>query len=245
VDSFFAKSSERSGVVALRAVGLGVLLWFAASAGIAQTLDESAIIRGVDAAVKTRIDGIAAYTDTEHYRVFRGKDETHPVAEMVVKTAYRPDSGKSYDILSESGSAIISKFLLKPILETEKAINDPAKVSASWIVSANYEMKLKSGSPVQQDGRDCWALAIKPKREAPNLIEGTLWVDAKDFTIVRLEGQSSKSPSFWSGPANVMRQYAKISGFAEATHARAESVGFMVGRTVITIEYEGYQIQTR
>jgi hypothetical protein len=221
------------------------LLWFAAGAGIAQTLDETTIVRGVDAAVKTRIDGIANYTDTEHYKVFRGKDETKSVAEMVVKTTYRPDSGKSYEILSESGSSLVQKFLLRPILETEKAINDPAKVSASWIVSANYEMKLKTGSPVQQDGRDCWALAIKPKREASNLIEGTLWVDAKDFTIVRLEGQSSKSPSFWSGPANVMRQYAKISGFAEATHARAESVGFMVGRTVITIDYEGYQIQTR
>lgn len=220
-------------------------LWFASGAAIAQTLDESAIIRGVDAAVKTRIDGIAAYTDTEHYKVFRGKDETHSVAEMVVKTTYRPDSGKSYEILSENGSSIISKFLLRPLLDNEKAINEPGKVAASWIVSANYEMKLKSGSPVMQDERECWALAIKPRRQAPNLIEGTLWVDAKTFRIVRLEGQSSKSPSFWSGPAHVARQYVDIAGFAEATHARAESSGFMVGRTVLTIDYEGYQIQTR
>ena len=232
-------------MVALQAVGFGVLLWFASGAAIAQALDESEIIRGVDAAVKTRVDGIAGYTDTEHYKVFRGKDETHPVAEMVVKTTYRPDSGKSYEILSENGSAIISKFLLKPLLDNEKAINEPGKVAASWIVSANYDMKLKSGSPVVQDGRECWALAIKPRREAPNLIDGTLWVDVKNFKIVRLEGQASKSPSFWSGPAHVSRQYADIGGFAEATHARAESSGFMVGRTVLTIDYEDYQIQSR
>ena len=207
-------------------------------------MDNATAIRNIDAAVKARIDHIAGYTDTEHYKVFRGKDETNPVAEMVVKTTYRAGSGKNYQVLKHSGSGVLYKFLLQPMLASETDINNPAKVGASLIVSANYDMQLKPGGPVQQDGRTCWALAIVPRRKAPNLIEGTLWVDAADFTIARLEGVTSKSPSIWSEPARVMRQYVKVDGFPEAIHARGESDSFF-GKAVITIDYEGYQIQSR
>jgi hypothetical protein len=91
----------------------------------------------------------------------------------------------------------------------------------------------------------CWELAIKPRRKAPNLIDGTLWVDANDFSIARLEGLSSKNPSLWSGPAHVMRQYTEIDGFAMATHARAESDSMFLGKIIVTIDYADYRIQTR
>jgi hypothetical protein len=95
------------------------------------------------------------------------------------------------------------------------------------------------------DDRDCLALAISPKSKAPNLIEGTLWVDAKDGTIVRLEGTASQSPSIFTGPAQVMRQYVNVNGFGMATQARAVSDSFLLGRTIVTIEYRDYQIQLR
>ncbi len=223
---------------------LPALLIATARMATGQQPDNATAIRKIDAAVKWRVDHIAEYTDTEIYKVFRGKDETHPVAEMKVKTTYRPETGKNYQILSESGSGILLKFLLHPLLENEKEINDPAKVSASWIVSANYDMQLKPGGPVQQDGRECWVLSIVPHHKAPNLINGTLWVDTKDFTVVRLEGETSKSPSFWASAAQVMRQYADIDGFSQATHARAESSS-LFGKAVVTIDYEGYQIQSK
>lgn len=230
-----------------RALRTSVILACAAllcAAAHTQQVDNDTAIRGIDAAVWARIDHLAGYTDTETYKVFRGKDEMHPVAEMRVKTTYQHDSGKNYDVLSHGGSSILYKFLLHPLLDAEKDINNPAKVDASLIVSRNYDMQLKPGGPMQQDGRECWALAITPRRKSPNLIQGTLWVDAKDFTIVRLEGVTSKSPSFWAAPAHVMRQYVKVEGFPEATHARAESDSFF-GKAVVTIDYQDYQIQSR
>jgi len=41
------------------------------------------------------------------------------------------------------------------------------------------------------------------------------------------------------------RQYANVSGFAEATHARAVTNSFMFGETIVKIDYQDYQIQTR
>jgi hypothetical protein len=54
-------------------------------------MDAASVIQLVDAAVKARIDHIAAYSVTEHYAVYRGKDETHPAAEMTVRTEYKAE----------------------------------------------------------------------------------------------------------------------------------------------------------
>jgi hypothetical protein len=210
---------------------------------LAQQPDPAAVVRGVDAAVKARLDRIASYTVTEHYAVYRDNDEAHPAAEMTVKTTYRKDSGKSYAILSQSGSSLLRNFVLEPLLDHEKQINQPGAREASFFISANYAMQLKPGGIQPVDGRACLALAISPKRKAPNLIQGTLWVDALDYSIVRLEGTASKSPSLLTGPAQVMRQYARVSGFAQATHARAVSISPLFGQTVVTIDYRDYAIQ--
>ena len=203
--------------------------------------DPAAVIRHIDAAVLMRVNRIAGYTVTEHYAVFRGKDETHPVAEMTVKTTYRRQTGKSYQVLSAGGSALVRRLGLVPLLEDEQKINLPGNVEHAWIDSANYEMKLKPGTQIL-NGHVCLELAIHPKRKAPNLVEGSLWVDAKDYTIARLEGVASKAPSVFAGVTHMMREYDDVDGLAMATHARAESNTFLYGRTVVTIDYTGYHI---
>jgi hypothetical protein len=208
-------------------------------------MDAATVIQRVDAAVKARIDHVAAYTVTEHYAVYRGKDETHPAAEMTVRTEYKAETGKNYTILSQSGSGLIHKYVLAPLLDNEKTINLPGNRERSWFASANYEMQLKPGGVQRLDGRDCYALAIVPKHKAPNLIEGTLWVDAKDGSIARIEGTASQSVSVFTEPARVMRQYVSVNGYAMATHARAVSDSFLLGRTTVTIDYLDYQLQLR
>jgi len=210
-----------------------------------QSPDQTAIIRQVDAAVAARVDNILSFTDVEHYTVYRGDDETHPVAEMTVRDTYKKGVGKEYTVLSESGSGIILRFGLKPLIDNEKTINLPGNVEKSWFTSANYEMKLKAGGVQRINGRDCYVLAITPKGEAPNLIVGTLWADAKDGSLVQIEGVASKSPSAFAGTTHMMRQYANINGFAMAMHARAESTSLLFGRTVVTIDYSDYRLQLR
>src|SRR5208282_1272653 len=103
----------------------------------ARQLDESSVIQHIDAAVKARFDGIESFTVIEHYAVYRGNNEPYPMAEMTVKTLYQRDSGKSYTILSKSGSEIIQKMAFGQLLENEKRINQPGNREASWFTSAN------------------------------------------------------------------------------------------------------------
>jgi hypothetical protein len=205
--------------------------------------DEATIIRGVDAAVHHRVDSIAGYTVTESYKLFRGTGFTHPAAEMTVQTTYVREAGKSYKILSEDGSHILRSAVFSPLLDNEKRINQPGNVEASWLISANYEMHLQPGPQQQINGRDCYAIAIHPRQKAPNLIEGTLWVDTRDYSIVKIEGHGSRSASWITFPSEVSRVYEPIDGFAMATHAKAVTESDLLGPTTVTIDYTGYQIR--
>src|ERR1035437_902228 len=90
-----------------RLVGVFLLAFFSAIASAAQQGDNASVIQGIDASVNARDLGLAGYTVTEHYAVFRNQDQVHPAAEMMVKTTYQKDVGKSYAILSESGPSLL------------------------------------------------------------------------------------------------------------------------------------------
>jgi hypothetical protein len=223
------------------------LFVFCACAGLATVAARAqsagtAVYRDIDAAVQHRVKHVAAFTDVERYDVYRGHDETNPVAEVTVKATYRRGVGRSYQILSQSGSDFVRRFGLIPLLKNENQLSQPGNMEHAWFTSENYEMKLKSDNVEPLDGRLCYELAITPKHKAPNAIEGTLWVDAKDFSIVKVEGVASRRPSFLAGTTRMMREYTDVNGFPMATHARAVANGHLIGRTVVTVEYSDYHL---
>ena len=226
-----------------RLVGVFLLAFFSAIASAAQQGDNASVIQGIDASVNARDLGLAGYTVTEHYAVFRNQDQVHPAAEMMVKTTYQKDVGKSYAILSESGPSLLRKQVLETILDNEKRMTQPANRALAVITSANYGMAVKGAETV--DGRHCVVVALAPKRESPYLFNGTIWVDAQDYSIVQLQGIASKAPSVLTGPAQVTRQYATIDGLPMATHAKAVSNSWLLGQTTIKIDYIGYEIKLR
>jgi hypothetical protein len=203
----------------------------------------SAIIRGIDASVAARDANVLAYTVTEHYSMYRSRDKDHPVAEMSVKTDYEQGRGKSYTILSESGSALLRREVLERVLDHEKIMNEPANLVRELITSANYTMHIQGTE--NAGNRSCFVVAIAPKHNAPYLFSGKIWVDAQDESIVQLQGIASQSVSFFTGPAQVSRTYASINGFPMATHAAAASSSWLLGLTTIEIDYTGYQIKLR
>jgi hypothetical protein len=244
-------TAEPSNYLVMRSRALStIIIGLMPLAGIAGPLnsqqpDATSVIRDLEAANVSRHNNLVEYTNIERYAVYRGNDQTHPAAEMTVRVTYKKGTGKSYTILEQSGSGVVLKYGLHPLLENEKAISDPARVAQSWFTTANYDMKLKPGVTRVIDGRKCLAVAISPHRKAPNLVEGTLWVDANDHTLVEVEGFASKKPFVFAGTTKMMRRYIKMTGYAMATHAHAESSSFLFGHTAVNIEYSDYHLQLR
>ena len=149
-----------------------------------QALDNNTVVHGIDASVANREENLIVYTVTEHYSVFRNQEKEHPAAEMTVKTTYRRDQGKSYQILSQSGSEIILKQVLGRVLDSEHELTQPANRTHALINSANYNMAIKNQEKVGT--HDCIVLSIAPKHNSPYVFTGTLWVDAQDESILQL-----------------------------------------------------------
>ena len=215
-------------------------VWLASAQGLTQEPDATTVIRGIDSAVAARDENVLGFTDIEHYSVFRGTDETHPVAEMTVKDTYSKGMGKTYTVISQTGSGFVVNIGLKPLLENERVINLPGNLQKSWFTSANYEMKLDG--PEQMNGRSCLRFKVRARQKAPNTIDGSIWVDAKDYSLVEIQGAGTKSPSVFAGVTHLMRQYVEMDGYSMATHASAESTS-LVGSIVVVIDYSDYQLQ--
>lgn len=209
----------------------------------AQAPDLPTVIHGVDNSVKDRLDRLASYTVTEHYAVFRGHDTSKPAAEMLVKTTYRKETGKSYQILSQSGSSLWRNEVLKTLLENEQRMSQPGNVETALINSSNYEIKLDKNAAQTLNGRQCLLLDITPRRKSQYLFQGLLWVDARDYSIVQLKGTAAKSAVFIANAAEVTRQYAEVDDLPMATHAEAVSGSALLGQTVVKVDYSGYQMQ--
>ena len=54
----------------------------------------------------------------------------------------------------------------------------------------NYETKFRGEETM--DGVDCWVLQVRPRQilEGQRFFDGMIWVDKKEYDIVRLEGQA-------------------------------------------------------
>ena len=120
-----------------------------------------------------------------------------------MKTTYRKQTGKSYDIVSESGSSFWRNEVLATLLDNEKRMSLPGNVETALINSSNYDLKLDSNARERLNGRDCLVLDITPRRTSQFLFNGKLWVDAQDYAIVQLKGTASKSAFFLASAAQV------------------------------------------
>ena len=198
------------------------------------------IIARIDAAVQQRSDNLAGYTVQETYSIYRN-GEDKPSAEETVQTTYTHASGKDYTPISHSGSGMLRNAIIAKVLAGEKEMSAAANRPGVLVTSANYDMHPQSGT-VDLNGHKCIVVDLVPKRKSQHLFNGKAWVDADDFTVIRLAGVPSESPSFFAGETIVTRDYEKVDGFAMATHAEARSHSFLLGDTVMKIDYTGYKI---
>jgi hypothetical protein len=76
------------------------------------------------------------------------------------------------------------------------------------------------------------------------VIDGRIWVDADDYSIVRIEGRPAKNPSFWTRSVHFVHIYQKVGPFwlAESTHSVSEIR--IHGSAEMTIESSDYVTET-
>ena len=183
-----------------------------------------------------RVQALHVYQGT---RIYRAKYHGFPgdrSAEMIVKVKYLPPGKKEFVIESESGSKLIIDRVFKKLLDAEEEQQDSKIQHRSALTGDNYRFTLIG----HENGE--YVLEVEPKRIDKFLYHGRIWVNARDFAVMRLVAEPSKNPSFWTKKADIEQVYTKVSGFWLPAYNHSVTAIRLGGRADLTIEYKDYEI---
>jgi hypothetical protein len=164
----------------------------------------------------------------------------HKQAEMVVRMVYRKDGSKEFDIISSSGWGGARKHVFPRLLEAETEASRPESPEDSRITPQNYSFTMLRADEIE--GRKTYVIEVIPKKQKKYLMRGTIWLDAEDFAIVRLEGEPAKNPSFWIKKVQFEHKYEKHGPFWLAESDSSVSDVRIFGSTELRIDYFGYTV---
>lgn len=196
------------------------------------------IVRNLDARSRARAQALRQFEGTRIYQVqYHGFPSGH--AEMVVDVRYQAPTTKDFHIVSQSGSKLIIEHVFKPMLESERqGAADPARVE---VTSRNYEFTL-AGLEHGPDG-DLYILKAKPRIADRFLFRGKIWVEGRDFAVVKIEGEPAESLSFWIRRTEIHHTYRKIDSFWLPAEDHSTTYLRLGGHADFSIQYEHYAIR--
>lgn len=100
---------------------------------------------------------------------------------------FSPSGERSEEVVGKPSNS------LRRLKLTDEDFRDIREVQPMLVTRDNaflYESKFRGEDTV--DGIDCWLLEIRPRQilSGQRLFDGTLWVDKRDYSVIRLEGQA-------------------------------------------------------
>jgi hypothetical protein len=200
--------------------------------------DAAQIVQAIEHHDQTQAVALEHYHALRHYEIeYRGffKNIT---AKMDVELQYDAASGKSFRIVSQSGSHTLCEKVIKRALDSEKDASQDHGAHA--LSQANYKFQLLGKETL--NGRPSYVLQVDPVSDSPYLYRGKIWVDASDFAVSKMEVQPAKNPSFWISQTLIHQTNSRIGDFWLPEQNRSETKVRIGGKAVMTIEYGPYKI---
>ena len=176
------------------------------------------------------------------YRAFRHMEATTRGGKMRASldawTTLDPQRGFTYDVTKTEGSSIIIKHVLLKALEAEQdAVQSTSNKSQSALTRANYEFLDQSPA-----GDRLVRINVKPKRSHVMLINGHLVVESDSADLVRVDGELSKRPSFWTRRVHVTREYDRVGGVHVPISMKSTADVLIVGQSTFEMDYKYSEI---
>ena len=171
-----------------------------------------------------------------HYHGFAGDYE----AQMVVDVTYRAPNVKQFRVVSQTGSTFVINHIFKRLMESEQEFINDQNRQETALNTENYKFTLAGYDPTLDGGE--YVLNLLPRKKNKFLYRGKIWVDGKDFAVVRIEAQPSQSPSLWIKNTEIEHKYMKVDGFWLPASDHTESEMRLGGEANLSIEYKDYRI---
>ena len=155
-------------------------------------------------------------------------------------TMLDPVEGFKFEIVSEEGSALIRRKVLIPALEAEQKAASPSEGAQVALNRANYEFL-----GISSAADDLLRVDVRPRRKHHMLVEGSLLVEPDSADLVRVEGQLSRRPSFWTRRVRVQRDYGRVNGVHVPVSMSSTADVLVVGSSMFSMTYRYTEINGR
>lgn len=104
------------------------------------------------------------------------------------------DGAKQFTVVSEQGSEAIRKYVFHKLLAEEAESSRRGNLDSSRLTPHNYEFHMLAQETL--GNHPTYVLKVVPKTANKYLIDGKVWVDATDYSIIRIEGKPARNPAF-------------------------------------------------
>jgi hypothetical protein len=188
-----------------------------------------------------RAAALESYESTRDYEMqYRGFPSDR-AAQMEVHVVYHAPNSKEFSVVSQSGLKFIIEHVFKKLLEAEKeAAANPDSRRRTALTAENYHFSMAGFEDSATGGQ--YVLNLEPRVKNKFLYRGKIWVDARDFAVVRIKGEPGINPSFWIKRTSIEHTYRKVGEFWLPAENRTESAIRLGGVAHLSIEYKDYKI---
>ena len=186
------------------------------------------------------------FSSLRHYHLQVRSPSPDIAADMHVQLT-STGSGKSVQVIDESGSHLLLTQVLEKLIECEQ-IDSAQSMAALTPFNYNFTFDGESGTGRQR----MYVFSVEPKAksnppylrrlEHNPIFRGKIWIDANDFAVVRVEAQPATNPSFWKDADAVPRAQERHGGMRPPQAIRTESKVRMGGTAVLTIDCGNYRV---
>jgi hypothetical protein len=212
----------------------------AAAAASAAPLSVDAIVQHLADGEKKRAHDLKGYTELRTYSVSYHGFPANLNSTIVVAVTYTPPATKQFHIVSQTGSKMLADRVLKKLFEAEQeSTADPRQTAPT---TANYKFTLVGQQLL--DGRPCYLLRVEPHTSSRLLYRGTIWVDATDYAVAKIEAEPAHNPSFWIRGTQIHHVNAKSGEFWLPEHNESDTEVRFGGHAVLTIDYGAYKLDS-
>jgi hypothetical protein len=212
----------------------------AAKTNEARPLDTDEIIRRLQERNRERSKALRRFRGTRlyhlHYQGFFGTRD----AQAVVTLNFAAPNDKQFTVVSQTGSTFLINHVIKALLEGERDAATEENLRRTALTMQNYDFTLNQAETAREASQ--YVLNVTPKTDSKFLYRGTVWVDAKDFAVTRIEAEPAKSPSIWVKKSEIGHRYEKVGDFWLPAENKTDSTMRLGGHALLCIEYKDYTI---
>ena len=237
-----------AGIAALLLLAADAPASFAADADLVTTSSAIAAGMSVDEIVgrlgrqnEQRAAALRGFEGKRSYRLIYSGFPSNREAGMEVVAHYEAPAGKSFDVISGSGSKMIQSKVFMKLLEGEREAAGADNQRQTALTPDNYSFTLLGSRPSAYGG--CYRLGVEPRRDNKFLYRGEICVNAADFAVESIDAEPAKNPSFWIKKTRIEHRYQKIGEFWLPASNKSVTNVRLGGTATLNIEYSDYELR--